>query len=190
MAARQMLPLNARGKIVEACDFTREIDEKSIRSHIQDLNQKWKSSNVGDDDDYQNTHLHAEVIMRTTEADERRANELLNLMEQSIVRLLGNVYSRVETSVITHQKLTDTTLVIYSKGVKIAARAYGLSSVPLAEMEDFLVEKASVEYIAMFMRFYKVDTLHSPNLTVNMEGTGRTLRVQRSPGAFISRNNY
>ena len=185
-----MLPLNARSKIVEANEFTREIDEESIRSHIRDLNQKWKGSKVDDDDDYQNTHLHAEVIMRTTETDERRANELLNLIEQGIVRLLGNVHSRVETSVITHQELTETTLVIYMKGVKIAARSYGLSSVPLAEMEDFLVEKASVEYIAMFLRFYKVDTIHSPNLIVNMEGTGRTLRVQRSPGAFISTNTY
>lgn len=165
---------------------TRDIDEKSIRESLRMMNQRWTQAvqkhDVRKTDAPYVNELHAELVLHTTEADERRANELLHLSEKAILRTLGNIpTSKVDTSVITGQSSTEATLVLYAEGVTVAARAYGLTSRPLDEVEDFLVKKASTEYQALLLRFYDTDALTEgrrlPLLTVKLDLTGRTLRV-------------
>ena len=199
-----MLPviLAHSGNIVQADEFTRPIDERGIRTQLMDLNQRWKNkltTSYMDEDDYGAADattglnsLHAEVIVKTSETDEGRANELLNLTEQAIIRTIGSLsLARVETSVVTDQKTTETTLVIYRTGLELAKRAFGLLNVADADMEDFLVKKAATEYRALLLRFYNTNILNgdkSPKLEVKLEATGRTLKIQRSHAAFISKS--
>jgi hypothetical protein len=187
-----MLPLLGHaehGRIVDESDFNRPIDEHEIRERLRSMNERWKYaveqrdfSGIEEDD---KRDLHAELVVSTTEIDENRANELLYLSEHAILRTLGNVpTSRVETSVVTSQPNTQATLVIYEKGVRNAARVYGLTSLDERDVEDFVVKKASVEYQAVLLRFYNTDILkgdNSPMLTVRLDLTGRTLQIQRPP---------
>ena len=185
-----MLPFLGHGsntRIVDDSNFNRPIDEHEIRERLRGMNERWKDAveqqqltTVDREDD---KDLHAELIVSTSEVDEKRANELLYLSEQAIIRTLGSVPTlKVETSVVTSQPTTEATLVIYERGVRTAAQAYGLSTIRPNEVEDFVVERASTEYRALLLRFYNTDILqgdHSPMLTVRLELTGRTLQIQR-----------
>lgn len=184
-----MLPLLNRtghSDIVEESDFNKPIKEYEIRERLRSMNKRWslavKQRDISKIEDTK-SDLHAELVMSTIETDERRANELLYLSEKAILRTLGNVpTTKVETSVITSQQNTEANLVIYETGVRIAARAYGLTPLDASEIEDFIVKKAAVEYQTLLLRFYNTDILkgdNSPLLTVRLDLTGRTLQIQR-----------
>jgi hypothetical protein len=186
-----MLPFLGHGSnasIVDESRFNRPIDEHEIRERLRSMNERWKYAveqrELTPVDREDEKELHAELIVSTSEVDEKRASELLYLSEQAILRTLGNLPTlKVETSVVTSQLSTEATLVIYERGVRAAAQAYGLSTVGSDEVEDFVVERASTEYRALLLRFYNTDILqgdHSPMLTVRLDLTGRTLQIQRT----------
>lgn len=186
-----MLPFFGHGsnpRIVNESDFNRPIDEHEIRERLRSMNERWKYAveqrELTPVDREDEKELHAELVVSTSEVDERRASELLHLSEQAILRTLGNLPTlKVETSVVTSQLSTEATLVIYERGIRAASQAYGLSTVGADEVEDFVVERASMEYRALLLRFYNIDILqadHSPMLTVRLDLTGRTLQIQRT----------
>jgi hypothetical protein len=123
------------------------------------------------------------LVVHTTAADERRAGELLELAEAAVLRTLGGIPStRINTSVVTSQPATEATLVLHTRGVEIAAAAFGIGRLDMKAIEDFVVTKASIEYQTLMHRFMNTDTLdgsETPRLTVRLYSSGRTLVIQR-----------
>jgi hypothetical protein len=194
-----MLPamaISQTNRIVDERDFNAPIDEKSIRDHLRRINDRWENvvskmkqerevgasgGEYGDQDGADT--LHAELVVHTTAADERRAGELLELAEAAVLRTLGGIPStRINTSVVTSQPATEATLVLHTRGVEIAAAAFGIGRLDMKAIEDFVVTKASIEYQTLMHRFMNTDTLdgsETPRLTVRLYSSGRTLVIQR-----------
>ena len=126
--------------------------------------------------------LDAELLILTTETDEGRAGELLDLGEKLLLRVLGNVrVVKTDVNVVTSQPTTSATLNLYERGVRIALLAYGAGNTPVKEFEDFLASRAITEFQLLLLRFLNTDTLKHENvrLKMHMQPTGRVLDVQR-----------
>jgi hypothetical protein len=73
-------------------------------------------------------------------------------------------------------------VVLHTRGVEIAAAAFGIGRLDMKAIEDFVVTKASIEYQTLMHRFMNTDTLdgsETPRLTVRLYSSGRTLVIQR-----------
>lgn len=130
--------------------------------------------------DGSNDDVHAELLILTTETDEKRASSLLDLGEKALLHVLGGVsVARVDVNVVTAQKETSAKLNLFERGTRLAAMAYGIGGTPLREVEDFLSTRAASEFEMMLLRFYDTDVIENPRLTMHLRYTNRTLEVQR-----------
>ena len=205
----KMLPVlsfSTNATVVDANDLTRPIKSSSVDRLVDDFKTRGALQSDDDDDSEmrqnwkevvktlqevkEDESLDAELLILTEETDENRANELLDLGEKLLHRVLGGVsVARTETNVITSQKTTHATLNLYNRGIKLSELAYGVQGTSVKKVENFLASRAAAEFELLMLRFHNVNTLkHTPiRLKMHMQGTGRTLEIQRVDGKKAAR---
>lgn len=199
-----VLSFSTSATVVDADDLTRPIKSSSVDRLVDEF--KTRGTVKSDDDDEmrqswkevvktlqevkEDESLDAELLILTDETDENRANELLDLGEKLLHRVLGGVsVAKTEVNVVTSQKTTHATLNLYKNGIKLSELAYGVQGTSVKKVEDFIASRAAAEYELLLLRFQNVDTLQNTpiRLKMHMQGSGRTLEIQRVDGKRAAR---
>ena len=164
--------INNTSEIIDASDLTLTIEQPSVDQLIDQFKRRGTRENARNDD-----ALHAELVILTTEDAEYRANELLDLGEKLLFRVLGgSVGSKTHVNVVTSQTGTSAILNFYDAGIRLSALAMGIGGMPIEKIEDFLASRSAVEFELLLLRFENTATVPM-RLTMHMGATGRTLEV-------------
>ena len=159
-------------QILEESEGTVQVEPSTVDLIIEAFKTRIKQEKHADQET-----PHAEALIRTTETDEFRTDELLKLAENMLTRVLvGNhVVATVDVKVLTGQPNDSASINIYAAGLDLARVAYGLFGRSVTQIEDFLASRVSTEFQLLLHRFLDKDVLDNINLNIKMEASGRSL---------------